>query len=95
MAKAKILIVDDEYLIRWSLSENLKEDGWRTVMAETGEEALEKFHSEAPDMVLLDVKLPGISGVDVLEQIRITDKAVPVMMITSGKEGACKSFGRI
>ncbi len=83
MANAKILIVDDEYLIRWSLSENLKEDGWRTVIAESGEEALEKFHSEAPDMILLDIKLPGISGVDVLEEIRATDKDIPVMMITA------------
>ncbi|MDF1554488.1 MAG: sigma-54 dependent transcriptional regulator [Deferrisomatales bacterium] len=83
MAKEKILIVDDEYLIRWSLAENLKEDGFRCVTAETGEEALEKFRAESPDLVLLDIKLPGIDGIEVLERIKEVDPEVPVMMITA------------
>jgi DNA-binding NtrC family response regulator len=83
MPKAKILIVDDEYLIRWSLSESLKEDDYRTFMAENGEEGLELFRKEAPDMVLLDIKLPGIDGVEVLRQIKELDTSVPVMMITA------------
>ena len=73
MLKEKILVVDDEYLIRWSLSEGLKAEGWRTVMAESGEEALEAFRTESPDMVLLDIKLPGIDGVEVLRRIKELD----------------------
>jgi DNA-binding NtrC family response regulator len=83
MAKEKILIVDDEYLIRWSLAENLKEEGFRCSTAETGEEAVEMFRAESPDLVLLDIKLPGIDGIEVLERIKETDPEVPVMMITA------------
>ncbi|PLX40988.1 MAG: DNA-binding response regulator [Deltaproteobacteria bacterium] len=83
MKKEKILVVDDEYLIRWSLTEKLKEEGWRTVMAETGEEALDLYREESPDMVLLDIKLPGIDGVEVLRRIKELDPSTPVMMITA------------
>src|SRR5512138_519776 len=83
MRKEKILVVDDEYLIRWSLAEGLKEEGWRTVLAETGEQALEFFRSESPDMVLLDIKLPGMDGIEVLRRIKEIDPSVPVMMITA------------
>lgn len=83
MRKEKILVVDDEYLIRWSLSEKLKELGYRTVTAETGEEGLDLFRSESPDMVLLDIKLPGIDGIEVLRRIKENDPSIPVMMITA------------
>jgi DNA-binding NtrC family response regulator len=83
MAKEKVLIVDDEYLIRWSLSENLKEDGFRCLTAENGEKALETFRAEAPDIVILDIKLPGIDGIEVLERIKELEKDVPVIMVTA------------
>lgn len=83
MAKEKILIVDDEYLIRWSLAENLKEEGWRCFTAETGEEALEKFRSDPADLVLLDVKLPGMDGLSVLQKLKEIDRDVPVVMLTA------------
>ncbi len=83
MANEKILIVDDEYLIRWSLSENLKLEGLRCVTAESGEEALEAFRSELPDLVLLDIKLPGMDGVQVLERLKELDRDVPVVMVTA------------
>lgn len=83
MAKEKVLIVDDEFLIRWSLAENLKEDGFRCITAETGEEAVETFRSDPTDLVLLDIKLPGIDGIEVLEKIKEIEKDVPVIMITA------------
>ncbi|MHB8766927.1 MAG: sigma-54-dependent transcriptional regulator, partial [Deferrisomatales bacterium] len=83
MPNHTVLIVDDEYLIRWSLSENLKQDGVRCVTAESGEEALEAFRSESPDLVLLDIKLPGMDGIQVLERIKEIDRDVPVIMVTA------------
>ncbi|GAB4260451.1 MAG: sigma-54 dependent transcriptional regulator [Deferrisomatales bacterium] len=83
MPKETVLIVDDEYLIRWSLCENLKEEGFRCVSAETGEQALDMVRAEAPDMVLLDIKLPGIDGIEVLERIKEMDRDLPVIMITA------------
>ncbi len=83
MPKPKILIVDDEYLIRWSLSENLSKAGYRCVTAETGEEALDRFRTEAPDLVLLDIKLPGIDGIEVLRRVKEWDRDIPVIMITA------------
>jgi DNA-binding NtrC family response regulator len=83
MPKEKVLVVDDEYLIRWSLSENLKEEGLKCTTAETGELAMEAFRAEAPDLVLLDIKLPGIDGIEVLEKMKEIDPDVPVMMITA------------
>lgn len=83
MAQEKILIVDDEYLIRWSLSENLKAEGLRCETAESGEQAIELFRSLSPDLVLLDIKLPGMDGVEVLERLKEIDRNVPVIMVTA------------
>ena len=68
MSEARILVVDDEYLIRWTLQQNLEKGGYEVILAETGEEALEKVKDEAPDLALLDIKLPGMDGYQVLEK---------------------------
>ena len=68
MAEERILVVDDEYLIRWTLQQNLAKEGYEVLLAETGEEALEKVEGETPDLVLLDIKLPGMDGFEVLEK---------------------------
>ena len=68
MSEARILVVDDEYLIRWTLQQNLEKQGYEVILAETGEEALEKVKDEAPDLALLDIKLPGMDGYQVLEK---------------------------
>lgn len=83
MRKEKILVVDDEYLIRWSLAENLKQDGFKCVMAESGEQALEFYRSECPDLILLDIKMPGIDGIEVLSRIKKTDASIPIIVITA------------
>ena len=62
MAEARILVVDDEYLIRWTLQQNLAKEGYEAILAETGEEALLKVQEEAPDLALIDIKLPGMDG---------------------------------
>ncbi len=83
MAGEKILVVDDEHLIRWSLEKNLSKQGYDVTLSETGEEALAKIDEQEFDLVLLDLKLPGIGGVDVLRTVRKEHKHLPVVIITA------------
>ncbi len=83
MAEARILVVDDEYLIRWTLQQNLAKEGYEVIMAESGEEALVKVEEEAPDIVLLDIKMPGMDGYEVLERALKIDQGLITIMITA------------
>jgi len=79
----KILVVDDEHLIRWSLEQNLKKQGYDVLACGSGEEALRLAQEESPDLVLLDIQLPDINGVEVLERIRDIDEEMIVIMVTA------------
>jgi DNA-binding NtrC family response regulator len=79
----KILVVDDEHLIRWSLEQNLKKQGYEVVVASNGEEALKQVHEDPPDLVLLDIQMPGITGIEVLEKVKEIDEDIIVIMITA------------
>jgi DNA-binding NtrC family response regulator len=94
MKRNKLLVVDDEHLIRWSLEQNLKKHGYEVVTAGTGEDALRLVREEQPDLVLLDIQLPGISGIDVLEKIKEHDEDIIVIMVTanSGLENAVNAM---
>lgn len=81
----KILVVDDEKNIVEILSFNLKKEGYTVVPAYDGQEALDLFVSENPDLVLLDVMMPKLSGYDVCRKIRETSK-VPIIMVTARSE---------
>jgi len=70
MGKSRILIVDDEHLIRWSLEKDLQQAGYSTQQAVSGEEALSIMEQSHPDVVLLDLKMPGIDGFKVMEEAR-------------------------
>jgi two-component system, NtrC family, nitrogen regulation response regulator NtrX len=78
----KILIVDDESEIRLSLKGVLEDEGYKTSVAESGEACLELLRKQALDVVLLDVWLPGIDGLETLQKIRELDKAPEVIMIS-------------
>jgi two-component system response regulator AtoC len=82
MTNATILIVDDEELIRWSLRERLKKDGYQVQEAGTGREALERF-GEGVDLVLLDYRLPDTDGLSVLREMKKQDPDVLVILLTS------------
>jgi CheY-like chemotaxis protein len=69
MPTPTILVVDDESLIRWSLAERLRSEGYHVLDAETGREALDRLR-DGVDLVLLDYKLPDIDGVTVLRKIK-------------------------
>ena len=79
----KILIVDDERLVRWSLRQKCEEWGYQVVEAAAGDPGLRLAQHESPDLVLLDVRMPDISGIQVLEQIKKAPDAPPVIMITA------------
>ena len=80
-----ILVVDDEPTLRETLAEALEQDGLRVVTAEDGKAALEAFRSESPDLILLDLMLPQISGIEVCRIIR-RESSVPIIMLTA-KDG--------
>src|SRR4030042_2484688 len=83
MAEARVLVVDDEYLIRWTLQQKMEKAGYEVFVAETGEEGIQKIKEEAPDIVLLDIKMPGMDGYEVLgEDVKI-DPGLVVIMITA------------
>lgn len=77
-----VLVVEDEPAIAGVLSAYLERDGLRIRMAQDGEEALQSFRQLRPDLVLLDIHLPKVDGVDVLRMIR-NDSDVPVIMVTA------------
>ena len=81
--KYKILVIDDEPILRESLEVALKTFGFHVSIARTGEEGLDLFQSENPDLVLLDHWLPGINGDEVLRKIKEQDPDVPVIVMTA------------
>ncbi len=78
----RILIVDDEKNIRDSLKMILEYEGYETFFAENGKRALEQIDEEAFGIVLLDIKMPGMDGLEVLDNIRKKDEDLPVLMIS-------------
>ena len=82
MAKSRILVIDDEAAIRDSLKMTLEYEGYEFLGAATGQEGLNIAEREAPDLVLLDVKMPGMDGIDVLERLRSMNEALPVIVVS-------------
>ncbi len=82
MAKPRILVIDDEAAIRDSLKMLLEYDGYEFVGAATGQEGLALAERDTPDLVLLDVKMPGMDGIEVLERLRVLNDTVPVVVVS-------------
>jgi two-component system nitrogen regulation response regulator NtrX len=83
MPKPRILVIDDDAGIRESLKMTLEYDGYDVAGAATGQEGLALVEREAPDLVLLDVKMPGMDGLDVLTRLHSMYAALPVVMISA------------
>ena len=81
-AKATLLVVDDEPAVRRVLVMRLQLAGYRVVCAEDGEEALEVFHRESPDLVVLDVMLPKLDGFAVCRRLR-AESCVPIIFLSA------------
>lgn len=81
----KILIADDEQLMRQLVADFLQPEGYEVLEAADGKEALEVYHEQHPDLVLLDVMMPGYDGWTVCREIR-RESSVPIMMLTAKGE---------
>ncbi|WP_018923195.1 response regulator [Salsuginibacillus kocurii] len=83
---SKVLIVDDQPGIRVLLQEILKKDGHKVLEAGTADTALALTRKEDPDLILLDMKIPGMNGIEILEVIREEKYSCPVIMMTAYEE---------
>ena len=88
--KKTILVVEDEEDLRDIVIYNLERDGYKTVGVESGEEGLERAIALRPDLVILDLMLPGMNGMDVCRQLKQADdtKAIPIIMASAKGEEA-------
>src|SRR5258706_2944413 len=82
MSKSRILVIDDEVAIRDSLRMTLEYEGYEFVGASTGQEGIALAERDTPDLVMLDVKMPGMDGLEVLDRLRAMNEALPVVVIS-------------
>ena len=80
---AKILVVDDQLGVRRLLFETFREDQHEVEMASNGEEAVLLLKTFKPDLIMMDMKMPGMNGIETLRQIRALDQRVGVIMMTA------------
>lgn len=80
---AKLLIVDDQVGIRRLLFEAFNEEGYEVDLAGSGVEALEKVKTALPDLILMDMKMPGMNGIETLHEVRKINNSVAVIMMTA------------
>ena len=83
MDDKKVLIVDDQNGIRVLLMEVFNSEGYRTFQASNGKMALEIVKNESPDLVLLDMKIPGMDGLEILKRIKEINRNIKVIMMTA------------
>lgn len=79
----RILVVDDEKNIRALFRDELEEDGYEVETAGSGQEALDKVAERAPDLIVLDIRMEDMTGLEVLEQVRRDHEQLPVIMCTA------------
>jgi DNA-binding response OmpR family regulator len=90
---ASILIVEDEYAVARGIQYALQQEGYEVTVARNGEEGLDIATHNAPDLVILDVRLPGMDGFEVLRRLRGTGSKSPVLFLTARDEEMDKVIG--
>jgi len=90
----KIMVVDDEKEIRELLSIYLAEDGYDVISAASGEEAIDLAQNEEPQVILMDVKMPGIDGVETCRRLKGAErtKSIPVIMVTAYQDRDVEAY---
>jgi two-component system response regulator (stage 0 sporulation protein F) len=81
--KEKILIVDDQFGIRILLNEVFQKEGYQTFQAANGIQALDILKKHDPDLVLLDMKIPGMDGIEILKRMKVIDPDIRVIIMTA------------
>ncbi|MED1469087.1 MULTISPECIES: response regulator [Bacillus] len=81
--KEKILIVDDQFGIRILLNEVFQKEGYQTYQAANGIQALDIVKKHDPDLVLLDMKIPGMDGIEILKRMKVIDPEIRVIIMTA------------
>jgi DNA-binding response OmpR family regulator len=90
---AEILVVEDDRAMLRGLQENLEFEGHNVEVVARGDEALARLRERTPDLLILDVMLPGTSGFEVCRRLRLTDKSLPVLLLTARSEQIDKVMG--
>ena len=88
-----ILIVEDEHAVARGIQYALQQEGYEVTVARSGEEGLDFATHQAPDLVVLDVRLPGMDGFEVLRRIRATDGKMPILVLTARDDEVDKVIG--
>lgn len=82
----KLLLIDDEEAIQMLYREEFEGDGYAVVSALNGETGLKKFVEDTPDLVILDIQMPGMNGVEILRQMKMLNPSVPVILSSAYQE---------
>lgn len=82
----KLLLVDDDEAIQMVYRAEFESDGYQVISALDGQSGLDKYKEESPDLVILDIQMPGINGVEVLRQMKMLNPAVPVILSSAYQE---------
>jgi DNA-binding response OmpR family regulator len=90
---ATILVVEDEYAVARGVQYALQQEGYAVTVARSGEEGLEFATTQAPDLVILDVRLPGMDGFEVLRRMRAVGSKAPVLFLTARDDEVDKVIG--
>ncbi|NIW86498.1 MAG: response regulator, partial [Gammaproteobacteria bacterium] len=93
MTGERILIVEDERAVARGLEYGFKREGYAVLLAETGRRALDLARRDDPHLILLDIRLPDISGFDVCRQLRAEGRRMPILMLTARDEEVDKVLG--
>lgn len=82
----KVLVIDDEQNIRFLYKEELEDNGYQVTVAATAEEAMEKIQLNKPDIITLDIKMPGMDGIEFMRKLKEEKSDIPVIL--------CSAYGR-